>query len=57
MTPQETYELDSKSQEEIKQLLQLQQQGIAELVKIVNADMDDLKTIRDGLNDVFQMKR
>lgn len=49
--------MDTKAQEDIKQFLHMQQQGIAELVKIVNEDLKDLKTIQDGLHEVVQMKR
>lgn len=55
--PQEIYKMDPKAQDDIKQFLQMQQQGIAELVKIVNDDLADIKTIHDGLNEVFQTKR
>lgn len=55
--PQEMYKMDSKAQEDIKQFLQMQQQGIAELVKIVHDDLRDLKIIQDGLNEANQMKR
>lgn len=55
--PQETYKMETKAQEDIKQFLQMQQQGIAELIKIVNDDFSDLKTIQDDLNEVIQMKR
>lgn len=54
---QETYKMDPKVQEDLKQFLQMQQQGITELVKIVNEDLNDLKTIQDGLNEVIQLKR
>lgn len=55
--PQEAYQMDPNVQEDIKQFLMMQQQGIAQLVKIVNDDLNDLKIIQDGLNEVIQLKR
>lgn len=55
--PHEIYKMDPKAQEDIKQFLMMQQQGISELVKIINEDLKDLKVIHDGLNEVIHMNQ
>lgn len=53
----ERYRLDADAQEEIKQFLKMQQGGIAQLVEIVNADLQSLKIIAGGLHELTDKRR
>lgn len=45
----ERYKMEPDSQDDIKQFLKMEQNGIAHLVKIINTDLKNLKIISDGL--------
>lgn len=49
-----TYKMDPNVQEDIKQFLKMQQNGIAHLVDIINNDLKDLKTIFEGMNEIIK---
>ncbi|KAL1489308.1 hypothetical protein ABEB36_014231 [Hypothenemus hampei] len=53
-TPQ--YWIDTEAQEEIKQYLKMEQNGIAQLVSIVNNDLKCLQIIRDGLKELTERR-
>ncbi|XP_018334556.1 probable nucleoporin Nup54 [Agrilus planipennis] len=50
--PKENYRIDSSALDDIKQFLRMQQNGISQLVNIINLDLQALKTINDGLKDL-----
>lgn len=54
MQTSERYNMDPTVQEDIKQFLQMQQNGINHLVEIINTDLSHLKTIRDGMQELIQ---
>jgi len=54
---QENYTVDPKAQEDIKQFLTMEQNGISHLVNIVNQDLKDLKIISEGMSEVLGMKK
>lgn len=45
----ERYKMEPNVQEDIKQFLKMEQNGIAHLINIINTDMKHLKIISDGL--------
>lgn len=49
----EKYKMDPKAQDDIKQFLKMEQDGIQHLINIINKDMKDLKIICDGLSKVM----
>ncbi|KAJ8979279.1 hypothetical protein NQ317_009893 [Molorchus minor] len=48
------YLIDADALEDIKQFLKMQQSGIAQLINIVNTDMQSLKIIKEGLQQGVQ---
>ncbi|XP_063975634.1 nuclear pore complex protein Nup54 [Diachasmimorpha longicaudata] len=53
MQNQERYSMDPIVQDDIKAYLSLQQQGMAQLIDTINADMESLKVIKDGMADLL----
>ncbi|XP_044257771.1 nuclear pore complex protein Nup54 [Tribolium madens] len=54
--PQPRYKLVQESQAELKDFLQLQQNGISKLVEIVKEDMRSLNIMVDGMRQLMQNK-
>ncbi|RZC41236.1 Nup54 and/or Med3 domain containing protein, partial [Asbolus verrucosus] len=54
--PQPRYKLLPESQGELKEFLQLQQNGISKLVDIVKEDMRSLNIMTDGMRQILQNK-
>ncbi|KAK5650352.1 hypothetical protein RI129_001381 [Pyrocoelia pectoralis] len=48
------YQMDVQVQEDIKQFLKMEQNGIAQLIKIINSDLKSLKLISDGLEKMLK---
>uniref|UniRef100_A0A9J7XY44 54 kDa nucleoporin n=1 Tax=Cyprinus carpio carpio TaxID=630221 RepID=A0A9J7XY44_CYPCA len=48
---EERYRVDADLLREIKQHLKHQQQGLCHLISVIKDDLDDIKTIEDGLHD------
>ncbi|CAH2002285.1 unnamed protein product [Acanthoscelides obtectus] len=46
------YRLDTEAQEEIKQLLKMEHNGIAQLVNIIKGDLHALNTIQEGMKQM-----
>lgn len=49
----EKYKMDPQAQEDIKQFLKMEQNGIQNLINIINKDMKDLKIICEGLSKMM----
>ncbi|KAF5295979.1 hypothetical protein FQA39_LY12751 [Lamprigera yunnana] len=52
ITYNEEYEMDAKIQEEIKDFLKMEQNGITQLINIIKTDMQNLKIISEGLEKI-----
>lgn len=52
----EQYKMEPGVQEDIKQFLKMEQNGISHLVEIINNDLRDLKIISEGMNQILQAK-
>lgn len=50
---QDQYKMDATVQEEIKQFLSMEQTGISHLIKIINSDMEALRVISEGMNQLM----
>ncbi|XP_020296995.1 nuclear pore complex protein Nup54-like isoform X1 [Pseudomyrmex gracilis] len=50
---QERYTMDPIAQDDIKAYLSMQQQGMAQLIATINADLESLKIIKDGMSDLL----
>ncbi|XP_050960882.1 nucleoporin p54 isoform X1 [Labeo rohita] len=48
---EERYRVDADLLREIKQHLKHQQEGLSHLISVIKDDLDDIKTIEDGLHD------
>lgn len=48
------YRIDSEAQEEIKQLLKMEQNGISQLMNIIRTDLQALNTISNGMKQILQ---
>ncbi|XP_026110449.1 nucleoporin p54 isoform X1 [Carassius auratus] len=48
---EERYRVDADLLREIKQHLKQQQQGLSHLISVIKDDLDDIKTVEDGLHD------
>lgn len=48
------YRIDAEAQDEIKQLLKMEQSGIAQLINIINTDLQSLNIISDGMKQILQ---
>lgn len=48
------YRIDAEAQDEIKQLLKMEQNGIAQLINIVNSDLQALSIINEGFKQIIQ---
>lgn len=48
----EKYKMEPKAQDDIKQFLNMEQDGISHLINIINKDIKDLKIICDGLTKI-----
>lgn len=46
----EQYRIEPAAKEDLRQFLKLEQKGIAEVVKMVNKDLKDLKIMQEGLS-------
>ncbi|KAJ8921691.1 hypothetical protein NQ315_010601 [Exocentrus adspersus] len=46
------YRLDAEAQEEIKQFLKMQQNGIAQLINIINNDLQAIKIMNEGMKQM-----
>lgn len=53
----ETYVLDPKVQEDVKQFLTMEQNGITHLISIINEDLKDLKVITGGMNEILMRNK
>lgn len=53
----EQYKMEPGVQEDIKQFLKMEQNGISHLVEIINNDLRDLKIISEGMNQILQAKQ
>lgn len=53
----EHYQIDKTVQQDIRQFLKMEQNGISHLVDIINNDLKDLKIISDGMNELIRGKR
>ncbi|KAK2149457.1 hypothetical protein LSH36_451g01007 [Paralvinella palmiformis] len=51
-----SYNMDATVQQEIKQHLKLQQEGIHHLIAVIKDDMEDLKLIEHGMSDINKRK-
>lgn len=54
LTQQDQYKMDVNVQEEIKQFLTMEQNGISHLIKIINTDLEHLKIIHDGMHQYLK---
>lgn len=52
----ESYKIDRDAQGDIKQFLAMEQNGIANLINIVNQDMRDLNLISEGLREMRKLR-
>lgn len=52
----ECYKIDPNVQEDIKQFLSMEQNGISHLISIVNEDMKHLKIVSEGLLSMWKDK-
>lgn len=52
MVKNEKYRMEPKAQDDIKQFLKMEQNGIAHLISIINQDLQDLKIISDGMQEL-----
>lgn len=50
---QERYTMDPIAQDDIKAYLSMEQQGMAQLIGTINADLESLKIIKDGMSDLL----
>nr|CAD7579911.1 unnamed protein product [Timema californicum] len=50
----ETYNMDEIVQDEVRQYLAMEQNGMAQLINIIQADMADLTTIKNGMMRMLQ---
>ncbi|XP_034182290.1 nuclear pore complex protein Nup54 [Osmia lignaria lignaria] len=50
---QERYAMDPIAQDDIKAYLTMEQQGMTQLIATINADLESLKIIKDGMSDLF----
>lgn len=50
---QERYTMDPIAQDDIKTYLSMEQQGMAQLIATINADLESLKIIKDGMSDLL----
>ncbi|XP_018565499.1 nucleoporin p54 [Anoplophora glabripennis] len=48
----QNYRIDADAQEEIKQFLKMQQNGIAQLINIINNDLQSIKIINEGMKQI-----
>ncbi|CAH0553376.1 unnamed protein product [Brassicogethes aeneus] len=48
----QNYRVDADAQEEIKQFLKMEQNGISQLINIINGDLQSIKIINEGLQQV-----
>lgn len=51
---EQTYRVDSEAQDEIKEFLTMEQNGINQLVSIVNSDLQAIKIMNDGMQQMLQ---
>lgn len=49
----EKYKIQPAVQEDIRQFLKLEHNGIAHLVEMINKDLRDLKIISEGMNQLL----
>ncbi|KAJ8934338.1 hypothetical protein NQ314_013379 [Rhamnusium bicolor] len=49
----QNYRIDAEAQEEIKQFLRMEQSGIAQLINIINNDLESIKIINEGMNRIM----
>lgn len=49
----ERYTMDPIAQDDIKTYLGMEQQGMAQLIATINADLESLKIIKDGMSDLL----
>ncbi|XP_012253985.2 nuclear pore complex protein Nup54 [Athalia rosae] len=49
----ERYTMDPIAQDDIKTYLSMEQQGMAQLIATINADLECLKIIKDGMSDLL----
>ncbi|XP_076161866.1 nuclear pore complex protein Nup54 [Ptiloglossa arizonensis] len=50
---QERYAMDPIAQDDIKAYLTMEQQGMAQLISTINADLESLKIIKEGMSDLL----
>ncbi|KAL7300810.1 hypothetical protein TKK_0006376 [Trichogramma kaykai] len=50
---QERYTMDPMAQDDIKSYLNMEQQGMAQLIDTVNHDLESLKIIKDGMSELL----
>ncbi|XP_011868731.1 PREDICTED: probable nucleoporin Nup54 [Vollenhovia emeryi] len=50
---QERYTMDPIAQDDIKTYLSMEQQGMAQLISTINADLESLKIIKDGMSELL----
>ncbi|KYQ57565.1 putative nucleoporin Nup54 [Trachymyrmex zeteki] len=50
---QERYTMDPIAQDDIKAYLSMEQQGMAQLISTINADLESLKVIKDGMSELL----
>ncbi|CAG9822399.1 unnamed protein product [Phaedon cochleariae] len=48
------YRLDGEAQDEIKQFLKMEQNGISQLINIIQTDLEALNIINDGMKKIMQ---
>lgn len=48
----QNYRIDADAQEEIKQFLKMQQNGIGQLINIINNDLQSIKIINEGMKQI-----
>lgn len=48
----QNYRIDADAQEDIKQFLKMQQNGIGQLVNIINNDLQAIKIINEGMKQI-----
>lgn len=50
----QNYRIDTDSEEDIKQFLKMEQDGVSQLINIVKCDLQAIKIINEGLQQMLQ---
>ncbi|XP_066138209.1 probable nucleoporin Nup54 [Euwallacea fornicatus] len=55
--PHSQYRVDADAQDEIKQFLRMEQNGISQLIDIVNTDQKSLEIVKSGMKELAEKRR